>query len=1101
MLNILVGKAKTGKSKYLMNEMDKDALLGKEVVFFVPSQMRMLAEEKYMEVLDKKGIINIDFTTISSYISNYLNSHNYTDDSKYLSNIDKKIIVSKVIAENEDIFNLFKKSKSKFGFLSSIKIYIDLFKKGDISKEDILSIDEEKNILLSSKMKEIYDIYEKYLEEVNEKYIDSIDEVDLFIKNFKNEEKDLKNLSLYFDSYNNFTKAEFKFIEFMVKSGADITLAISSNITDLIDDIEKLDDINYITNRILDDESIFTEYNLTVVNLLKIAKKEKTLCKVIPFLNRDKNFSKDDITYLAERLFLDNINDKEKIKAENINVYFASNIFDEVECIAKSIKEKVKNGANYSDFTIFSSDPQEYKNVVKNVFLNYNIPVYIDMSENISSSIIYKYITGIFEMAIYSLNFSTLMKLLKLNLFDVTLEDISYLENYMLEYGINEEYKLKRDFTEIKDEKYDVSKLKVIKEKTIDVLLKLKEKLNGEISAKEIKNAIYTHLEEGGILSSLNNKSAFLDESSESYIRYVSSLNYLSYNKVVEVIESIAKIYNDSKINIKKYYEVFKNASSDITIRSVPKGASEVELADINVSKTTPKKYVYFTCVNEGKMPSLVSQDVFFSDKELLLLKNESNINIKEDTFSKNLLSKYNLYEAFNLAKNEINISYLGSDTKGKSLRKSEIITDILDLTDIKVKDFLKNDYEVMTSRDMLISLNEKIREGKVDAKTIAIIDYLKESEKYSRVITYIRESDSLSKETLEKIYNSSNVDSSISRLEQFKRCPFSYFVKYILKVDERKKYEITSIDLGSFMHSTLEQFSKYLYSNSISWNEILDDDKYFDVLKEIIEKTLEESLYKHKENVKYDILKRKLYSSMKKAITTIAKSFAQSDFKPFAYELEFSDRSKYLPIEVKLSDDKKMYLRGKIDRVDTAVINNNTYARIVDYKSSDRDLSIDDVKEGISLQLITYLSAFINASKEKIMPAGVMYFNLSDKLAKLSSFEEDDEKISETIAENLRMKGIFLKDVTILKAMDKKLDSKERLINVSMKTINSSSGSKSLLDNNQFDSICTEIKDVLKDIGQELIIEGKTSIEPNKKLDPCKYCKYSHICRKNNMC
>ena len=195
------------------------------------------------------------------------------------------------------------------------------------------------------------------------------------------------------------------------------------------------------------------------------------------------------------------------------------------------------------------------------------------------------------------------------------------------------------------------------------------------------------------------------------------------------------------------------------------------------------------------------------------------------------------------------------------------------------------------------------------------------------------------------------------------------------------------------------------------------------------------------------------------------------------------------------------MLLRGKIDRVDTCKIENEIYVRIVDYKSSDRDLNIDDVLDGISLQLITYLSAFIDASNEKIKPAGVMYFNLSDKYTKMDEFENDESKIAEVVAEKMRMKGIFLKDIKVLEKMDYRLDSKERLINVSKRTVKSDAKSKSLLNSEEFDEVCKNIKQVLKNIGKEMILEGKTSISPNKKIDACKYCKYSHICRKNNMC
>lgn len=173
-----------------------------------------------------------------------------------------------------------------------------------------------------------------------------------------------------------------------------------------------------------------------------------------------------------------------------------------------------------------------------------------------------------------------------------------------------------------------------------------------------------------------------------------------------------------------------------------------------------------------------------------------------------------------------------------------------------------------------------------------------------------------------------------------------------------------------------------------------------------------------------------------------------------------------------------------------------------MDYKSSSKDLDIDDVKEGISLQLITYLSAFMESFKEgKIKPAGVMYFNLADKFTKISNLTlSKDKMVNETI-KNLRMKGIFLKDMKILEIMDKNIENEDRLINVSARTAKSDKPSKSLLTEEEFDKICVDIKEILGSIGKEMIIDGKTEVKPNKKTEPCKYCKYLSICRKNNMC
>ena len=96
MLTLLIGKSKTGKSKYLMDSIEKCSNEGFDTILLVPSQMRMITEEKYLDYEDKDGIINVDITTISEFVSEYLEKNKIVSP-KVISNIDKKIIMNKRI--------------------------------------------------------------------------------------------------------------------------------------------------------------------------------------------------------------------------------------------------------------------------------------------------------------------------------------------------------------------------------------------------------------------------------------------------------------------------------------------------------------------------------------------------------------------------------------------------------------------------------------------------------------------------------------------------------------------------------------------------------------------------------------------------------------------------------------------------------------------------------------------------------------------------------------------------------------------------------------------------------------------------------------------
>ena len=154
--------------------------------------------------------------------------------------------------------------------------------------------------------------------------------------------------------------------------------------------------------------------------------------------------------------------------------------------------------------------------------------------------------------------------------------------------------------------------------------------------------------------------------------------------------------------------------------------------------------------------------------------------------------------------------------------------------------------------------------------------------------------------------------------------------MKYLLKIEPRREFEISSLDIGSFMHEVLERFSKYLFDNNICWHELLTNDLWKEKLYDIIDEKLESNLGDKKQSIKYGILKEKLINTMKKVVLVIANSFNQSEFVPFGYEIEFKEGKIFAPIKIQIDKNKTMNIIGKIDRVDTLKIEDKMYVRVV---------------------------------------------------------------------------------------------------------------------------------------------------------------------------
>jgi ATP-dependent helicase/nuclease subunit B len=232
------------------------------------------------------------------------------------------------------------------------------------------------------------------------------------------------------------------------------------------------------------------------------------------------------------------------------------------------------------------------------------------------------------------------------------------------------------------------------------------------------------------------------------------------------------------------------------------------------------------------------------------------------------------------------------------------------------------------------------------------------------------------------------------------------------------------------------------------------------------------------------------------KALKYIIQSLIYSDFNIEGTEIEFGKNGKYEPIILTLENGKRVELTGKIDRIDTAQDEDGKYLRIIDYKSSAKDIDFNEVYAGLQIQLLTYTDAV--CKKEEFIPAGAFYFPLIEQMITADK-KMTDEEIEEAIQKNFRMKGLILADVKVIKMHDNTLDSgASKIVPAAITTKGAvrNDWTKGGVTSEEFNILQKYIYKTIKQISKE-ILAGKIDIKPYNKEgeNPCKYCTYKSIC------
>ena len=1089
-LRIIYGKAGSGKSSYIYEEINNKLKDNKKnkIYIITPEQFSFTAEQKLME--NKSSIINVEVITFERLAYRVLNEIGGVINTN-LSKSGKSMLIYSILQKQKN--NLIFLNKSNENVEISMRIITKLKKHG-IKIEDLKKEQENiENIYLRNKLNDIILIYENFEKNIKNRYIDETDLLSILEKNIDKINL-LNGADIYIDEFTGFTEQEYQIIRKIIQLSKEITITFC------------IDNLDFNTNPNTD---IFYQNKITLKKVINLNEENKK----IQFINLDKvyRFKNEELIYLERYLYNRKIKKYEK-DVKNINLFLAENEYSEIENIAKKIMKLIKNeGYRYRDISIITKDIEKYANLVRAIFNKYDIPIFIDEKRDLNQNIIIQYVISIFEIFIKNYSYESVFNYLKTGFLEIDENDIFKLEKYCLKYGIKGR-QFKQDFTYgINEEnKEEINKLNEIRKQIINPLINLKDKINKQRNIKNIITEIYLFIEEQKIEKKLKEKIKKLKE--KNYLDLAKEYQE-SFNILINIFDEMNLIFEDEeKISIEKFNEILKIGLQNSKLKKIPEVQDQVIIGDIDRSKSRRTKIVFIIGLNDGIFPSINRDEGFLDDQDRNILK-QDGVELAKSTLENLYDDNFNIYKAFTISEEKVFLSYSSSDGEGKSLRSSSLIFKIKKIfpkiqeeSDLIINE--KNSIEIINEKksyeNLILKMN-KIKNGENPEKLFFIVfEYYRNNKKYKNLlnnnIEYINYNfnERINKDNIEKLYKN-NLNTSISKLEKYNSCPYSYFLQYVLKLKEKEELKVQNIDTGIFMHEVISEFFEEINNENINLKNITDEN-----IEKIIEKIIDEKLLKNQNYIftataKYKLLITRLKRIIIKALKYIIKTLTQSEFEVKGTEVEFGKNGTYEPIILNLNNGKRVEITGKIDRIDIAEDENNKYVRIIDYKSSVKSVDFNDIYAGMQLQLITYLDAVCKI--DNFLPAGILYFNLLEQIIN-SDKKLTEQEIEAKIKNNFKMKGLILADVKVAKMHDKNLENgmSELVPAYIDKTGELSKKKSNVVTKEEFIKLQNYIDKTIKQIAEE-IFKGNIDVKPyykNKKT-PCAYCKYNNICNFNS--
>lgn len=1106
-LKFVFGPSGSGKTTRIYQEILERAKANpaQNFLVIVPDQFTMQTQWDLSHISPVGGVMNIDilsFGRLTHRIMTEVGTKNFT----VLDDTGKCLVLQRVAGRIEEKLPLLGSKLHRQGYIHEVKSVISEFMQYGITENDIdemIASASGKGALVAklNDLKTIYSEFKSYLEG---NYITREEKLDL-LRQIMPKSAVLAGSVVVFDGFTGFTPIQIGVIE-DVMSYADETI-----VSLVLGNEAKI-------NEISGEHSLFYLSAKTYSCLTNIAKKNSI--ELLEDVYCSKHFRSEDIEHLEQNIFRSKIK-KYSGKASNIRLLEMGSIPEEVHQIGLEICRLIKENETlqYRNIAVVTGDLESYAPYVQREFTKLDIPFFLDKTSGIRLNPLVEVIEAAIEIFIENFSADSVIRYLRTGLTGFEAEEIDRLELYLKETGIRGAKKWELVFSGETHDMGDKDENALAKiNETRERLLKQLEplKLSKRAKASEYIDALYDYL----ISLEAAKKVAEYEDYFENAQDKLRKQEYSQiYKKVMELFEQIHSLMGEDELELKEFYEILDAGIGEIRIGNIPQTVDRLMVGDIERSRVPSVKVMFFLGVNDANIPKASDKGGILSDIDRDSIKEygkELSPTPREAMYTQRLYLYLNMTKPID----KLYISWAGLDVSGTSMRPA-YICDVLkkmfpELT-VEKPENREASEQLFNSAEGLRYLSDSLRKYVETGKSEELFTLYTAYEK-----TGNNQLGEMLKEAAFKTYNPDKIDESlskklfcmeaedmvmegsVSKLETYNSCPYKFFLQYGLRLDEVNEFEIASVDSGNIYHYVIEQFSKALAENGLTWRDFDEGFARAKVHELVGDKAKE---YKVKVFQGSERNKNVLVRMEKALVYTILNVQYQikcGSFEPTAFE----DRINNELVLKNAAEGKrrKLKLVGKVDRVDISRLGDKAYIRIIDYKSSKKDLELTKIYDGQQLQLPVYMGHEIEKLKTKlgpevsVEPAGMLYYHVNNPIVKVEK-ESDKEHLSDKLNSEGKMAGFVSSDMDAIYSHDDKTryGNNSDVVPASITQNGLGKRGTNALSSEDMKTVIDYA--LAKSCEQaEKILDGNMPVNPlagdsNKPLGACEYCSFKASC------
>lgn len=1093
MLRLFAGRENIDKERFIYEN------IAGETLVIVPDQYTLVAEEQALKYMETECLFDVEILSMNR-LGLRLLTEKGTESVRMLDQYGRFMLLSKVIKEHKDDFDIFSKSAGKLTFTNMLSDFISEFKQQNCTLEEVDALLEKDDAdpLLRAKLKELGGVIDAYETAIRGKYTDSEDYISMYVDAIGSSEF-VKDKTVWVYGYDSITPKFTTALLELAKCSRGVNFIVNRSDFDLDEAVVRM------LERLGDENGV--EVTCEEISPTYECKKSETIRRIESGLWRDVRSASE-------------IAENNAFLPEDLTVVSAANPYFEAETAAVYVWHLIRDlGFKMRDIQIIANDATTLHPIIKRVFDEYGLPVFMDSSRDITDTAPVAFIINLLRFVVHRQSSQFLFAMLKTGLAGAPDSVIEDLENYVRDYRIigtmwDKPFKYGADSVGV--DQFD--SLNRFREMIMAKVQGLKDIIrrsegNEKPLVEEFVRDFRDYLETTWDLSAKVEKTAIMVENAgfnEEAQRIAQS-----YEKALEILDQIVEIMGDSVLDIREFTDIYETGLANVEVGVIPPSVDGLSLGTMIRTRPRPVRAAVVIGANEGTLPLSPSPEGLFSLDEKEYFKLHKFALGKLDDLKVNEENAA-LYRMLSKPTEKLYISWSACDAEGNDIVQSPLIDSLLNLFPrIQGDHLIKKDVisagwgssnlgsEETTLGDTIIRPDESMRHlmarikdknapAEADALTEALIYWYRNNrkEELDKMLKAAK-SDNLTpplgKDIASKLYGKGNgvLALSASSISNYFDCPFKYYIDRGLRPREERDFMSDSRSIGDVYHECLMAVAKRLIGDRETLAAIAtsEDD---DIIEKIVAEELDKiassyrgGVFVSTGNEEFRMTRIREICSM--AAKSLANQLSSESVVDASFEEKFSRRGKFSPIHLKI-DDQDVYVEGKIDRADVLAVGDEKRVRIIDYKTGSDELNLWKMRHGYKMQLMIYM---ISASGD-YEPAGLFYFNIKDPIEKVDDKSVAVEsKIKDMAPEDLyKLKGRYINESGVLEAMPGEV----------LQKANADGGISREVYEQAKSDVLARIEETAAGI-----LKGSIDISPlNENKLSCNYCSYKPICKRD---